>query len=484
MALLEGRGNLAAKSDSRSRDLLKNTGIIGFGTMCTKALSFLLLPLYTALLSTSDYGVLDLVTTIGGLFVPIVGLQLSQAIFRYAAEVRSDKAAVSAVITTAYIESLILVAGYVAVFVVVIPFVTLPYKWTLLPLVVLNIALQLALYSARGIGDNVTFALGSFVSASVTLVLNVVLLTVFSLGLKGMLAAYCIGPFIGTAVIVVRDKLWGYFKPGLCTFDEAKKLTRYAFPLMPNEISWWALQSADRVVISAALGTAANGLISVANKFSFIYSTVFSVFNASWTEQVILHYRDEDGEEFIRRTVDSAVRFFSALFLVVLAALPFIWPIMVDASYNDAYGMVPLYMIAVYANLFTGLVSPIYLVNDESRKVLEATLISAVVSVVTLIALLGLIGVYAAPVSTIVGYGLVAAMRVIDVQRRHMRVGLNAKVLMATAFFAALTTLSYFWGGIAANCTCLVLCMAFSAVINRDAIASLFRKLKGGHKDA
>ena len=65
-----------------------------------------------------------------------------------------------------------------------------------------------------------------------------------------------------------------------------------------------------------------------------------------------------------------------------------------------------------------------------------------------------------------------------------MRVGLNAKVLMATAFFAALTTLSYFWGGIAANCTCLVLCMAFSAVINRDVIASLFRKLKGGHKDA
>lgn len=72
---------MSIKTDSRSRDLLKNTGIIGFGTMCTKALSFLLLPLYTALLSTSDYGTLDLVTTIGGLFVPIVGIQLSQAIF-------------------------------------------------------------------------------------------------------------------------------------------------------------------------------------------------------------------------------------------------------------------------------------------------------------------------------------------------------------------------------------------------------------------
>lgn len=475
---------MAANTDSRSRDLLKNTGIIGFGTMCTKALSFLLLPLYTALLSTSDYGTLDLVTTIGGLFVPVVGIQLSQAIFRFAAEVRGNEHAVATVLTTAYIESLALVAAYAIIFVAVIPFVTLPYKWVLLPLVALNIGLQLALYSARGIGDNVTFALGSFVSAAVTLLLNVVLLAIFSLGLEGMLAAYCIGPFVGTATIVARDRLWRYFKPRLWSVAEAKRLTRYAFPLMPNEVSWWALQSADRVVISAALGTAANGLISVANKFSFIYSTVFSVFNASWTEQVILHYHDKDGGDFIRRTVDGAVRAFSALFLVVLAALPFVWPVMVDASYNKAFGMVPLYMIAVYANLFTGLVSPIYLVNNESRKVLEATLASAVVSVAVLMALLGPIGVYAAPVSTIAGYGLVAVMRVDDVQRRHMRVGLDARVLLPTAALAAATTLSYFWGGVAANATCLALCLAFSAAINRDAIASVIRKLKGGRKDA
>ena len=223
---------------------------------------------------------------------------------------------------------------------------------------------------------------------------------------------------------------------------EAKRLTRYAFPLMPNEVSWWALQSADRVVISTALGTAANGLISLANKFSFIYSTVFSVFNASWTEQVILHYHDEDGASFIRQTVDSAVRFFSALFLIVISALPFIWPFMIDASYNDAFGMVPLYMIAVYANLFTGLVSPIYLVNNESRKVLEATLVSAVVSITVLIVLLGSIGVYAAPISTIVGYGLVAFMRVVDVQRRHMDMALDVKILMPTAILAIFASLT------------------------------------------
>ena len=264
---------------------------------------------------------------------------------------------------------------------------------------------------------------------------------------------------------------------------EAKKLTRYAFPLMPNEVSWWALQSADRVVISTALGTAANGLISVANKFSFIYSTVFSVFNASWTEQVILHYHDEDGATFIRQTVDSAVRFFSALFLVVISALPFIWPFMIDTSYNDAFGMVPLYMIAVYANLFTGLVSPIYLVNNESRKVLEATVVSAAVSITVLITLLGPIGVYAAPISTIVGYGLVAIMRVIDVQRRHMDIALNAKILVPTAILATFASLTYICGGLAIKVLCLAFCLVFSIAINRNMIISVIRKLKGESND-
>ena len=39
--------------------LIKNTGIIAVGGMATKLVSFLLLPLYTSVLSTADYGTVD-----------------------------------------------------------------------------------------------------------------------------------------------------------------------------------------------------------------------------------------------------------------------------------------------------------------------------------------------------------------------------------------------------------------------------------------
>ena len=69
-------------SKNTSKELFKNTGIIGIGQMSTKLVSFLLLPLYTALLTTEEYGTVDLLTTYSTVLMIIVGLQMNLAIFR------------------------------------------------------------------------------------------------------------------------------------------------------------------------------------------------------------------------------------------------------------------------------------------------------------------------------------------------------------------------------------------------------------------
>ena len=50
-------------NSSTSKALFKNTGIIAIGQISTKIVNFLLLPLYTALLTTEEYGLVDLLTT-------------------------------------------------------------------------------------------------------------------------------------------------------------------------------------------------------------------------------------------------------------------------------------------------------------------------------------------------------------------------------------------------------------------------------------
>ena len=51
-------------SESRNRYLLKNTLIFTLGDIGSRMISFFLIPLYTNVLTTSQYGTVDLITTI------------------------------------------------------------------------------------------------------------------------------------------------------------------------------------------------------------------------------------------------------------------------------------------------------------------------------------------------------------------------------------------------------------------------------------
>lgn len=68
---------------SRGKDLLKNTGILIVAKISTQFVSFLLLPLYTALLSTTEYGEIDIYTSLVMIVVPFLTLQLEMGMFRF-----------------------------------------------------------------------------------------------------------------------------------------------------------------------------------------------------------------------------------------------------------------------------------------------------------------------------------------------------------------------------------------------------------------
>ena len=76
---------------SRGKELIKNTAIVAVGKVCTKFLSFFLLPFYTAVLSTEEYGTVDMVTTYSGILVILLTLQFEQGVFRYLIESRSNE---------------------------------------------------------------------------------------------------------------------------------------------------------------------------------------------------------------------------------------------------------------------------------------------------------------------------------------------------------------------------------------------------------
>lgn len=76
---------------SRDKYLIKNTAILTIGSLGSKIITFFLIPLYTNSLSTTQYGIVDLIVTINTVLAPIVTVNIGEAVMRFALDVDADK---------------------------------------------------------------------------------------------------------------------------------------------------------------------------------------------------------------------------------------------------------------------------------------------------------------------------------------------------------------------------------------------------------
>ena len=117
---------------SKGKELLKNTAIVSIGKICTQLITFFLLPVYTAVLSNEEYGVVDLLNTLTSLLLPIATLQIEQGIFRYLIDCREDKEKQTTLITTILRFTLIQTLICILIFLVLSPFIHNEYKYYLM----------------------------------------------------------------------------------------------------------------------------------------------------------------------------------------------------------------------------------------------------------------------------------------------------------------------------------------------------------------
>ena len=76
---------------SKYTKLLSNTAILGAGTFISKVLVFLLMPLYTALLSTEQFGTADILTQTANLLIPLAALGIADGLFRFALDAEGEQ---------------------------------------------------------------------------------------------------------------------------------------------------------------------------------------------------------------------------------------------------------------------------------------------------------------------------------------------------------------------------------------------------------
>lgn len=467
---------------SKGKDLAKNTAIVSIGKICTQLITFFLLPVYTAVLSNEEYGVVDLLNTLTSLLLPIVTLQIEQGIFRYLIDCRENNEKQIKLITTIIRFMIIQSIACIVIFLCVSPFIHNEYKYFLMANLLMGIFSSLLLQICRGLGDNATYAIGSFITGAFTVVLNVIFIVAFRWGAYGMLGATAISNFICAVYIFLKRKIYKYIKPKQFDKKILKEIIKYSVPLIPNMISWWIVSASDRTIISAVIGIAQNGIYSAANKFSGVFTTLYSVFNLTWTESASININSEDRDEFFSKILDFVIRFFGCLCLGTIAVMPFAFNILINEKFAEAYYQIPILILGSVFNILVSFVGSIYVAKKLTKEIAKTSIISAVINIFVNIVLIKSIGLYAASISTVIAYALMFIYRWIDV-KKYVKFNVNKILMFALIIMYGVTIFTYYLKNSMISVIVLVIVVVFTIITNLNSVSYLKQIVKDKIKE-
>ena len=462
---------------SRIKDLAKNTLIITIGRISKQFITFLLLPLYTALLTTEEYGTVDLITTLVQLFIPIVSLMIDQGVFRYLLSSENENTK-KEVISNAFFLLLGLNFVFIIIYLLLLPLITVKYKIWILLILVITAFSNLFLQISRGLKKTFDYALGSFICSLITITLNVLCIAFIKMSAVGMLLATFIGNVVCCIYLFFKLEINKYLSLSSVNKKTLLNELKYSIPLIPNQLSLWVMNSSDRLIVSFILGTAANGILAVSHKFPAIFMTFFNIFQLAWHETGTVHFFDKDRDDFFSKTIEEIMLLFSTLCMCIIIVLPIVFNLFVNSSYNEAYYNIPIYLIASLLNVMVGLLGVVYVATKKTFEIAKTTIIAALINIIVNIILIKYIGLYAASISTFMGYFITMIYRIIDT-KKYLNIKYSlykyVKIIVGILF----STIIYYINNKLISIITLPFFICIALWVNKDYIVLIKKLIKG-----
>ncbi len=466
---------------NKKKELAKNTIIIFLGKVCTQLISFLLLPLYTSYLITEEYGFVDLVTTYVTLIVPIITMELEMSVFRYLVDCRKDKDEKKRVFSNNFIILLASLGIFIVLYLIVSCFWKFDYRYLILFDIVICTFSGNFLQIARGVGRTIDYAISCIITGVSTILLNILLIVVFKLGAFGMITSMAVANGLGAVYLFIRLKMWQYIDFKKKDKKLIKEMYKYSIPLVPNGISWWIVNVSDRTIITAILGAAANGIYAVSNKFPTILSSLLGIFNLSWSESAALHINSPDRDEFFSDVCNTMTKLFTCLGVGMIAVMPFVFPLLVNHSYDEAFYYIPILVLGSVFNVVICLYSAVYIAKKMTKQVAMTSIIGAVINLVVNLVLIRYIGLFAAALSTAISYFVMMMYRHFDL-KKYMTITYEKGLVIKTVLIFVFAIVLYYQRNIWLDLVSLVVVVIYSVLMNKAFLKASYQTVCGKFK--
>lgn len=457
------------------KELMKNTIIIALGKFSTQVISYLLLPLYTSILTTSEYGIYDFLVTACIFIVPFITLLMEESMFRFLIDENNDDGK-RKVMSNACIYSILSMVVWCTILFIILSLLKYKYTFVFVLYIISCIFITLTNSITRGMSKLKLYSLSNFILSILTIILNILFIAVIRLGVNGLLYSTIIANVVTSLFIFFKLKIYSYIKLKYVNKNKLREMVKYSYPLVPNSIGWSIINISDRIIITLFLGSSSNGIYAMANKFPNIMNTFSGFFFTAFKENASKVIKKKDYEEYYNNILNIVHNSFIAISLLLITIIPFIFNIFINKSFNEAYMYIPILVIALYYGNMSGFYGSLFVAFKETKLIGKSTIIGAVINIIVNLALIKFVGIYAAVLSTLFSNFIVNYYR-----KFKSKDYLNLEKLdnyYLSIFMMILVTILYYFKNIYLNIISLLIAIVYSYITNKNLIKDIKNMLK------
>lgn len=373
------------------KKFIKNTAIFGISNFASKILIFLLLPLYTRTMSSSDLGESDLIISLVSFLIPIFSLCVYEGVLRFGMDKKFNRSQV-------FTYGLYVIFGGFIVLLLCYPILKkfLGHHTILFYLIYLFACFnQYFNQFVRALEKIKLLGVVGIIGTLVLISSNIGLLYYRKMGLEGYLISYLLMNFIVSLLLFVFGRLYRYMTIGKLELSLQQAVLSYNSPLIPNKVNWWMISISNRFILGYFWGTNLVGLYSAANKLPSIITTIYGIVQQALLLSVI--EEQEKQEDKLYKQINKMMGFLLAIAVVFISIGSTVGAnLLFGKKFYDAWRLVPLLVLSAYFGSMHGNLTTLYMANKNTKVLFYNSILGMICALAFNTILIRYKGVYGA----------------------------------------------------------------------------------------
>ena len=282
----------------RDKTFLKDIGVYGIGNIGNKFLVFLLFPVLTFFIGRDELGYYDISLEAILFLLPVITLQMRESTFRLLLDRNDESYRKHILSTTFFIECIVFV-----ILLFIASFVPLFFTIRYYPLIILSVCVyslyEIYIQAVRTVYTSTRYVIVSFISSFLTVALTLLLYFVFKRGVESLFIGNIIARLSALLIIeiprreIIRNISLHYFKR-----EYIKEIFQYAIPMMWTALAFGFISSPGKYIVTHFLGTDANGVLAIAQKYMSPLFMLCVTFHLAWQVTAVKNYKERGSVDY------------------------------------------------------------------------------------------------------------------------------------------------------------------------------------------